>query len=114
MKQLNYLKRLYLLPVLLLLAGTIPALAQPLSGTYTVGGTSPSYPTLAAAAADLNLKGVSAPVIFDIRDGVYTNDQALINQITGASSVNRITFKSESGTAANVVINYTSAAAATN
>ncbi len=32
----------------------MPAIAQPLNGIYTVGGTTPNYATLSAAVADLN------------------------------------------------------------
>ncbi|WP_276133474.1 right-handed parallel beta-helix repeat-containing protein [Polluticoccus soli] len=105
MKHFNNLRQLCLVSLLLALSA-IPAFAQPLSGTYTIGGSSPNYATLAAAAADLNKFGVSGPVIFNIRDGIYTGDQALINLISGANPAARVTFKSESGNKANVVFNF--------
>ena len=53
MKHFNLLKQLLLIPLLVLGAG-LTAIAQPLNGVYTIGGTSPNYATLAAAVADLN------------------------------------------------------------
>jgi len=105
MKHFNNLKQYCLLPLLILMAA-IPAIAQPLSGTYTIGGSSPSYASLSAAVADLTSKGVSGPVTFNIRTGTYT-DKALIGSITGASSTNRITFKAESGVNTDVTISNT-------
>ncbi|MCD6062356.1 MAG: hypothetical protein K0R82_267, partial [Flavipsychrobacter sp.] len=103
MKHFNNLRQLCLVSLLLALSA-IPAFAQPLSGTYTIGGTSPSYATLTAAVNDLNSKGVSAPVTFNIRTGTYT-DRVIIGSVAGASSTNRITFKAETGNAADVTIN---------
>ncbi|WP_276133452.1 right-handed parallel beta-helix repeat-containing protein [Polluticoccus soli] len=100
MKHLNTCRPLMLLVAFCLLAVT--ASAQ-LSGTYTIGGTSPNYATLSAAVADLNSQGVSGPVVFNIRDGNYT-DQVVINSVAGASATNRIVFQSESNNAANVTI----------
>jgi PKD repeat protein len=66
-----------------------------LSGTYTIGGTSPNYASFSAAAADLNLNGVCGAVVFNVRAGTYT-DHLVLNQITGASAANTITFVGES------------------
>ena len=66
-----------------------------LNGTYTIGGTAPSYPTINAAVTALNAQGVSGPVIFNIRNGIYA-EHVIINQIAGASETNRIIFQSES------------------
>lgn len=75
----------------------------PLSGTYTIGGTAPSYPTITAAVADLNAKGVSAKVTFNIRKGIYA-ERFQIKDIIGASAANTVTFQSESGKAEDVLI----------
>ena len=74
-----------------------PLYAQITTGTYTIGGASPSYATFTAAVADLNTNGLAGdgPVVFDVRDGTY-DEQLVINQITGASAINTITFQSES------------------
>jgi len=62
-----------------------------LSGTYTVGGTSPDYATLSEATADLNAFGVCGPVEFTIAAGTY-NEQLALGEIEGASVTNTISF----------------------
>lgn len=78
------------------------------SGTYTIGGTSPDYASFSAAAADLNTNGVAGdgPVIFNVRDGVYT-DYINLTQITNASLTSNITFKSENNDKTLVTLQYT-------
>ena len=100
MKHFNLLKALLLAPLAILLCNR--ASAQ-LSGTYTIGGTSPDYATLSAAVADLNSNGVSGAVTFNIRSGSYT-DNAVINNVAGASATNRIVFRAETGNPADVTI----------
>lgn len=80
-------------------------LAQ-MSGTYTIGGTNPDFSTLSAAVSALNGNGVNGPVQFLIRDGSYSGTSwiANIGNVAGASSSNRITFRSQSGNKANVTI----------
>ena len=77
------------------------ALAQ-LSGTYTIGGTAPSYNTFALAAAALSA-GVSGPVVFNVRPGTYS-EQISLPQIAGASATNTITFQAENGLASTVIM----------
>jgi PKD repeat protein len=74
---------------------------QCLSGTYTIGGTSPNYANFTAAAADLNQKGVCGPVVFQVRAVTFT-DRLVLNQITGASATNTITFVGDSKTGSNL------------
>lgn len=74
-----------------------------LSGTYTVGGTTPDYATPAAAASALVSQGVSGPVTFNIRPGTYTG-KVDVNAFAGASEVNRVTFQSENGDSTSVII----------
>ncbi len=69
----------------------------PMSGTYTVGGTSPSFATLSQAAIALNVRGISAPVTINIRPGTY-EDVFHLTKINGASNTNRVTVTKESGT----------------
>ncbi len=66
-----------------------------LCGNYTIAGATPDFNTLSAASAYASFAGVSCPVVFNIRDGVY-NESDTINVIPGASVVNTITFQSES------------------
>lgn len=104
MKHVNETKK-HLLLCIIALVLSIGARAQ-LTGSYTIGGTSPDYATLSAAISDLNSNGVSGPVVFNIRDGVYTgsNWQGAIGNVTGASATNTITFQSQSGNRANCVL----------
>ncbi len=66
-----------------------------LCGNYTIAGATPDFTTLSAASAYASFAGVSCPVVFNIRDGVY-NESDTINVIPGASAVNTITFQSQS------------------
>ncbi len=74
-----------------------------LSGEYTIGGTTPDYTSVVAAVKDLNDFGVCGPVVFTIRNGTYTG-QASIKTVQGGSAANRVTFRSESHVAGNVII----------
>jgi hypothetical protein len=74
-----------------------------ISGNYTIGGASPDYPTINAAAADLVANGICGPVVFDIRSGSYPTSAAL-GAIPGASVVNTITFRSETGNKGDVTL----------
>ncbi|MBL4578699.1 MAG: right-handed parallel beta-helix repeat-containing protein, partial [Flavobacteriales bacterium] len=80
--------------------------AVPLAGTYTIGGTTPDYTTFTLAVADLVLQGVSAPVVFNVRDGLY-NEQISISNVAGTSGTNTVTFQSQSGDSSLAIIAYT-------
>ena len=81
---------------------TIQISAQ-LNGTYTIGGSSPSYTTIAQAVSVLNSNGVSGPVVFNIRSGVY-KDQLFLDKITGASATNTIIFRKDPAVSTRPVI----------
>lgn len=67
----------------------------PLAGTYTVGGTSPDYPTLTAAAFAITNLGASAPVTFRVRNGTY-DEQITIGTITRTVALDDlVTFEAE-------------------
>lgn len=70
--------------------------SAPMAGTYTVGGTSPSFATLSEAAIALNVRGVNGAVTINIRPGTY-EDVFHLTRIPGASHTNRITVTKESG-----------------
>lgn len=76
---------------------TFSSPGSPLSGTYTVGGTTPDFNTLSQAAIALNTRGVNGPVTLNIRPGDY-EDVLHLTTIPGASHSNRITITKESGT----------------
>ncbi|MEI6765153.1 MAG: right-handed parallel beta-helix repeat-containing protein [Bacteroidota bacterium] len=78
---------------------------QALNGTYTIGGTTPSYATFTAAVNDIVTKGVSGPVVFQVRNGSY-NEQINIGTISGVSSTNTVTFQSQTGDSTAVVLSY--------
>ncbi len=91
--------------VLAVLLGLAPVqLISQLSGTYTIGGTAPTYSTFTQAAAALSA-GVSGPVIFNVRPGTY-NEQFVLPQIGGTSTANTVTFQAENGLPASVILTY--------
>lgn len=87
--------------------------SAPLNGTYTIGGSTPDYSTINAAITALSTNGVSGPVVFNIRSGIYVT-RMLIGNINGSSSNNTITFQSESLNPKDVVIQHMHIGTATN
>jgi|GEM_PF-1095667 len=84
---------------------TLRTILEPsLNGTYTIGGSSPDYPNITDAVADLNTYGVCGPVTFDIRNGFY-DEQFSINQFSGGGCDVPVIFQSETGDSTGVVIN---------
>ncbi|MBU1920228.1 choice-of-anchor J domain-containing protein, partial [bacterium] len=65
--------------------------SDPLAGTYTIGTTG-DYTTFAAAVSDLILRGVSAPVIFQVEAETFA-ESISITAVPGASAVNTVTFE---------------------
>ena len=76
-----------------------------LAGTYTIGGTSPDFASFTEAVTNLNLGGIVGAVVFDVRDGVYT-EQFRIREVNGSSASNTILFRSESEDSLLVKITY--------
>lgn len=64
----------------------------PLSGNYTIGGTSPDFATPTDAVFALYAGGLASAVTFDVRPGTYIGQLTLENPIVGHSSTNTITF----------------------
>ncbi len=79
--------------------------SQPLSGNYTIGGSSPDYATFTAAVNALTGKGVRGPVVFYVSPDTY-NEQITIPAITGASADNTITFRSSTKDNKDVVLTW--------
>ncbi|MEP2667461.1 MAG: right-handed parallel beta-helix repeat-containing protein, partial [Cyclobacteriaceae bacterium] len=94
--------RVFILAIFILFVG--PLMAQPLSGTYTVGSGG-SYTTLTAAISALTSNGVSDPVTFQLKSGTY-NEQVLLTAIPGSSTTNTVTFEAESGDAQDVILTF--------
>lgn len=65
-----------------------------MSGSYTIGGTTPDYPDFSSAVDDLNIWGINGAVTFNARPGKYEENFSIGN-ITGSSSTNTITFQPE-------------------
>ena len=84
--------RNWLASVLLL---TSPMAMAQLSGAYTINSAQPTggtnYTSFTAATTALNTSGVSGPVTFTVSGGPYT-EQVTLNQFTGSSAANRVTF----------------------
>ena len=97
---------LAVLSVLLAFAEVLTA--QPMSGNYTIGGSSPDFITPQSAANALKARGVSGPVTFNIRPGIYSESggasrvMLLDSIIAGLNSSNRITFQPDPATGGNV------------
>src|SRR5439155_18333491 len=82
-----------------------PGTATPLAaGSYNVG-VGQTYPSLTEAVADLNQRGVSGPVTFQLTDAAYDSSGAgggnlcpiLIGPVAGTSAANPVTIQSASG-----------------
>ncbi len=87
----NYLRSILLLLLLTSLSFS-HLVAQPLSGTYTVGSTG-TYTTFAAALADLATNGVSGPVTMQVLAGTYTQTSSLIiGNYFGVNASNPLVF----------------------
>lgn len=70
---------------------------QPLAGIFRVGGIGSDYPTLSAALAELEMRGVSGAVAFELEAGTYT-ESILLGSIPGLSSSNTVTIRPSSTT----------------
>jgi hypothetical protein len=83
----------------------------PLAGPYNVGAglSFPDYPTITAAVADMNLRGISAAVTFNLMDASYTTPAEtfpiVINPPVGSSDVNTVTIKPSAGVTTTVTGN---------
>ncbi|MGB0850339.1 MAG: hypothetical protein ACPGTP_03765, partial [Bacteroidia bacterium] len=95
----------HLLSILFMSLFLMKAQAQiPMAGTYTVGSSSTdSFSTVIACIDSLKLKGVGGPVTIKISAGTYTG-QLSFTSITGASTLNTITFQ---GVGSSSVIKHT-------
>ncbi|HYQ59139.1 MAG TPA: right-handed parallel beta-helix repeat-containing protein, partial [Draconibacterium sp.] len=80
-------------------------LATPMCGIYTIGGTDPDFTNFTDASIALNNAGITCPVIFEIRNGIY-NEQIKLYEINGSSATNTITFRGESGDSSLVELHY--------
>jgi len=96
------LKTLQILLTVIILLNTSDSNSTPLNGTYTIGNGG-TYSTITSAIEDAQNQGIDGPVIFNISTGVY--EGVSIPQIPGASSVNTIVIKSNTGNSSDVIVN---------
>ncbi|GAB5539397.1 MAG: hypothetical protein Salg2KO_15000 [Salibacteraceae bacterium] len=75
-----------------------------MSGTYSIPG---NYASIADAVEAVDERGVCSATIFDIAPGTYVGDSIDLRNILGTSSLNTITWKSATGNADDVIIQYT-------
>ncbi|MBT3207581.1 MAG: T9SS type B sorting domain-containing protein, partial [Bacteroidetes bacterium] len=85
---------------------TIVDLSTPLCGNYTIGGTNPHFQNFTEAVTILNNAGISCPVVFYVRDGIYS-EQIEIGQIQGVDSINTVSFIGENLDSSLVSLEYT-------
>src|SRR5690554_996211 len=65
-----------------------------LSGSYTIGGSSPDFLSFTEAVKVLNISGVYGAVVFNVRSGTYI-EQINISKIPRIDSTHSIVFQSE-------------------
>lgn len=74
----------------------------PLHGTYTIGGSSPSFHTIIAAVDSLNSDGISDNVTFELRSGLYDQQVEIEFFPNYGNAADSVTFVPESGVLGNV------------
>lgn len=88
-----------------------------MSGTFTINPSAANigtnFTTFAAAVSQLNCTGINGPVVFNVSNGVYS-EQISIGTITGISSTNTVRFQSLSGDSSLVTLDYPSSTLSTN
>ncbi len=89
------------------------ACASPLSGNYSIGGTTADFATFADALVGLNQCGINGAVVFNINAGTY-NNQIVLGEVFGSTATNTITFKAANNDSTSVIMNYNATVAADN
>ena len=98
------MKRVYFL--ISLIAGLMLSaqlFGQKMAGTYVIG-IGGDYTTIQAAVLAMESTGISAAVVFNIKDGTYNESVSMLDTIDGVSAVNTITFQSQSNDSSKVII----------
>jgi len=93
------IKLFFLAAILLSSSDSFPYL----NGTYTIGSGG-NFPTISAAVTAAVDQWITGPVIFNIKPGIYI-EEITVPSINGVSSVNTITFRSQTGDPNDVTIN---------
>jgi hypothetical protein len=80
----------------------------PLAGPYNIGAAelAPNYTTITSAITDMNLRGISAAVTFNLMDASYTTPSetfpVVLTSVVGASATNTVTIKPSTGVVTTV------------
>lgn len=75
-----------------------------LNGNYTIGGVNPDFPTFTAAINAINNYGICGNVVFNVRNGTYT-ETLTINSYSSAISTSSIIFQSQLSDSSLVILN---------
>ena len=89
--------------LLFFLVFQVSDLSAQLNGSYTIGGSSPSFADFPAAAMALSAQGISGNVTFNVRPGTYT-ERFTIHQIPGSNTSRTVTFQAENGDSSSVLL----------
>jgi PKD repeat protein len=81
----------------------VKSVASGLSGTYTIGGTTPDFKSFNDAIDAITLRGLCGATVFNVRSGTYT-EQVSIPNYTSLSATNTLTFQSEKGDSTKVTL----------
>lgn len=80
-------------------------LNSPLVGNYTIGAGQ-DFTTIVEAVENLYTRGISGAVYLNLLDGTYNEQIDLDGDIDGSSTINTVTFQSNSGGPSSVEIDY--------
>lgn len=79
--------------------------ASGLSGTYTLGGSSPDFTSFNDALNTITLRGLCGATVIKVRNGTYS-EQLSFPAFTSLSATNTLTFQSESGDSSKAILTY--------
>jgi hypothetical protein len=82
-------------------------LFPPMSGNYVIGAAPSDYTTFTDAANAMGGRGISGPVVFNVKTGTY-NESLTLNSVIGASATNTITFKSQANHVDSAILTWNS------
>ncbi len=82
------------------------AVEEPMNGTYTIGSGG-DYSSFTEAVNDLQLRGMTSDVTFDVLPGIY-DEQLTLFEVPTLNAFDRITFRSQTGDASDVTLHYES------
>ena len=81
-----------------------------LNGTYTVGGSTADFTTIAQVFLELTTCGISGDVTFKLKSGTYNENISFSTKIPGMTTNDTITFTSLSANADSVILKTTGTA----